>query len=161
MTTTSTSATIVARLIDPVGAQARRVTLTSNAGELVLAELYQLIGCDLVERAPLDDRHLIWTDEEGWDEASGFTVIDQGANAIAGRFLVIGESEEGQALDVAQDVAPILARFTCHRCLFEAQFTTRTGGTEHGFFVQTTLHGVTPRIDKRRPRLVEPERSLG
>jgi hypothetical protein len=156
--TTTTSNAISALLIDPVKAQARRVTLTSNAGELVLAELYQLIGCDLVERAPLDERHLIWTDEEGWDEAVGFTVIDDGANAIAGRFLVIGESEEGQALDVAEDVAPILARFTCHRCLFEAEFTTRTGDTEHGFFVQTRLRGVTPRIDKRRPRLVELER---
>ena len=158
MTTISTSATIVALLIDPVRAEARRVTLTSNHGELVLAELYQLIGCDLVERAPLDDRHLIWTDEEGWDEAAGFTVIDDGANAIAGRFLIIGESEDGRALEVAQDLAPILARFTCHRCLFEAEFSTRTGDTQHGFFVQTRLHGVTPRIDKRRPRLVERER---
>lgn len=157
MTMTSTSATIVALLIDPVKAQARRVTLTSNDGELVLAELYALLECDLVERAPLDDRHLIWTDEEGWDEAAGFTVIDAGANAIAGRFLIIGESEDGQALDVAEDVAPILARFTCHRCLFEAEFATRTGDTGHRFFVQTRLHGVTPRIDKRRPRLVERE----
>jgi hypothetical protein len=156
-THTDAAPTITALLIDPVKAQARRVTLTSNDGELVLAELYQLIGCDLVERAPLDERHLIWTDEEGWDEASGFTVIDAGANAIAGRFLIIGESEDGEALDIAQDAAPILARFTCHRCLFEAEFTTRTGDTQHGFFVQTKLHGVTPRIDKRRPRLVEPE----
>jgi hypothetical protein len=157
MTTTSTSATIAALLIDPVRAEARRVTLTSIEGELVLAELYALLECDLVERAPLGERHLIWTDEEGWDEAAGFTVIDEGANAIAGRFLIIGESEYGKALDVADDLTPILARFICHRCLFEAQFTTRTGDTEHGFFVQTRLHGVTPRIDKRRPRLAEPE----
>jgi hypothetical protein len=156
-THTNATPTITALLIDPIGAEARRVTLTSNDGELVLTELYALIGCDLVERAPLDERHLIWTDEEGWDEASGFTVIDAGANAIAGRFLVISESEEGQALDVAEDVVPLLARFTCHRCLFEAEFTTCTGDTAHGFFVQNRLHGVTPRIDKRRPRLVEQE----
>lgn len=153
--TTTTPSTITALLVDPVRAEARRVRLTSKEGELVLAELYQLIGCDLVERAPLDERHLIWTDEEGWDEASGFTVIDEGANAIAGRFLIIGESEEGQALDVAAEVAPLLARFLCHRCLFEAEFTTRTGGTAQSFFVQTRLRGVTPRIDKRRPRLAE------
>jgi hypothetical protein len=157
MTDTTPTSTITVLLIDPVRAEAQRVALTLNDGELVLAELYAHIGCDLVERAPLDDRHLVWTDEEGWDQATGFTVIDDGANAIAGRFLVIGENEDGQATDVAQDVAPILARFMCHRCLFEAEFVTRTGDTDRGFFVQTRLQGVTPRIDKRRPTLVKPQ----
>lgn len=154
MTDTNPKTILTALLIDPVRAEARRVTLTLNDGEIVLAELYALIGCDLVERAPLDDRHLVWTDEEGWDQATGFTVIDDGANAIAGRFLVIGENDDGLALDVAEDAAPILARFVCHRCLFEAEFVTRTGDTKHGFFVQTRLQGVTPRIDKRQPVLV-------
>ncbi len=154
ITDTNPKTTLTALLIDPVRAEARRVTLTLNDGELVLAELYALIGCDLVERAPLDDRHLVWTDEEAWDQAAGFTVIDDGANAIAGRLLVIGENDDGQSLDVADDVAAILARFVCHRCLFEAEFVTRTGDTDRGFFVQTRLQGVTPRIDKRRPVLV-------
>jgi hypothetical protein len=157
MTTTAKLSTITALLIDPVRAEARKVALTLNDGNLVLAELYAHIGCDLVERAPLDDRHLVWTDEEGWDEAAGFTAIDGGGNAIAGRFLVIGESEDGLALDVAEDVAPILARFLCHRCLFEAEFVTRTGGTEHGFFIQTKLQSVSRRMDKRPPRLVAPK----
>lgn len=154
MTSTSTPSTITALLIDPVRAEARKVTLTLNDGNLVLAELYALIGCDLVERAPLDERHLVWTDEEGWDEAAGFTVIDGGVNAIAGRFLVVGEREDGEAFDVAEDATPILARFLCHRCLFEAEFVTRTGGTDHGFFIQTKLQSVTRRMDKRPPRLV-------
>ena len=154
MTTQAPASTIAALLIDPVKAEARRITLTANDGDLVLAELYAHLQCNLVERAALDERHLIWTDEEGWDEATGFTLIDDGANAIAGRFLVIGESEGGQAQDVAADVAPILARFLCHRCLFGGEFVTRTGGSEHGFFIQTRLHSITRRIDKRRPKLV-------
>jgi hypothetical protein len=84
-------------------------------------------------------------------------VIDDSTNAIAGRFLVIGEDAEGTPLDVTEDVTPILARFTCQRCLFEAEFVTRTGDTEHGVFVQTRLHGVQPRIDKKRPTLIEPK----
>ncbi len=151
------SATITALLIDPVRAEARKVALTLKDDELVLAELYALIGCDLVERAPLDERHLIWTDENGWDEATGFTAIDGGVNVIVGRFLVVGESEEGRALDVADDVSPILARFLCHRCLFEAEFVTRTGGTDHGFLIETRLQSVTRRMDKRPPRLVVPD----
>jgi hypothetical protein len=154
-TVRSSASTITALLIDPLCAEARRVTLTIQDGELVLAELYALIGCELVERAPLDDHHLVWTDEEGWDQATAFTVIDDGANAIAGRFLVIGEDAEGTPLDVTEDVAPILARLICHRCLFEAEFATRTGDTDHGFFVQTRLKGVRPRIDKKRPTLIE------
>jgi hypothetical protein len=154
MTTTAKLSTITALLIDPVRAEARKVALTLNDGNVVLAELYALIGCDLVERAPLDERHLVWTDEEGWGEASGFTAIDGGVNAIAGRFLVVGENGDGQTLDVAKDVSPILARFLCHRCLFEAEFVTRTGDTDHGFFIQTKLHSVTRRMDKRPPRLV-------
>lgn len=149
------STTITALLIDPLAAEARRIALTLDDGELVLAEFYALLGCDLVERAPLDERHLIWTDEEGWDQATGFTVIDGGANAIAGPFLVLGEGAECEPLSVADDVAPILARFTCHRCLFEAEFVTRTGGTDDGFVVQTRLRGVTPRIDRSRPRFVD------
>lgn len=154
MTDTNPKTTLTALLIDPVRAEARQVTLTLNDGELVLAELYALIGCDLVERLALDDQHLIWTDENGWDEAAGFTAIDGGVNAIAGRFLVVGESEEGRALDVAADVSPILARFLCHRCLFDAEFVTRTGGTDHGFLIETRLQSVTRRMDKRPPRLL-------
>lgn len=154
MTNTTLPFTITALLIDPVRAEARRISLISNDGELVLAEFYAAIGCDRVERAPLDDRRCVWTDEEGWDQASGFTIIDDGVNAIAGRFLVIADSEDGLAIDIAEDVTPILARFVCHRCLFEAEFTTHTGDTGHGFVVQTRLQGVTPRIDRRQPALV-------
>ncbi|MGL4240249.1 MAG: DUF3846 domain-containing protein [Beijerinckiaceae bacterium] len=157
MSSTTSPTTITALLIDPVRAEARKVALTLNDGELVLAELYNLIGCDLVERAPLDDQHLIWTAEEGWDEATGFTAIDGGVNAIAGRFLVIGENEEGRALDVADDVSPILARLLCHRSLFDAEFVTRTGGSDHGFVIQTKLYSITRRMDKRPPRLVVPD----
>jgi hypothetical protein len=157
MTTQVPSSTITALLIDPARAEVRRVKLTVTDGELVLAELYHHIGCELVERTPLDDHHLIWTDENGWEQATGFSIIDDGANAIAGRFLIIGENQDGQALDVAEDVIPILARFVCHRCLFEAEFVTRTGDMDHGFVVQTRLQGVTPRIDKRCPLLVTPD----
>lgn len=146
--------TLRALLIDPVAAQARIVSLTLQDGELVLAELYRLIGCDLVERAPLDDHHLIWTDEEGWDYATGLTVIDDGANVIAGRLLVIGTTPDDEPCDVANDLAPILARFTCHRCIFEREFETLSGDTPAGFFIQQRLKGTTPRIDRSRPTLV-------
>jgi hypothetical protein len=156
-TDTSIPSTIAALLIDPVRAEARRVDLTVSDDALVLAELYRLLGCDLVERTPLDDRHLIWADENGWDEAVGFTVIDGGANAIAGRFLIIGETDEGQPHDAAAEVAPLLARLVCHRCLFEAEFMTRTGGDHARFVVETRLNGVRPRIDKRPPRRIGPK----
>ncbi|MFM9973543.1 MAG: hypothetical protein ACKVON_03090 [Beijerinckiaceae bacterium] len=147
-------ATVKALLIDPVAAEAQVVGLTLQNGELVLAELYRLIGCDLVERAPLDGQHLIWTDKEGWDCATGLTVIDDGVNAIAGRFLVIGTNSDDEPRDVTSDLAPILARFTCHRCIFEPEFETLSDDTPHGFFIQQRLKGTTPRIDRARPTLV-------
>jgi hypothetical protein len=147
------TAAISALLVDPVASEARIVHLALQDGELVLAELYRLIGCDLVERTPLDDRHLIWTDEEGWDCATGFTVIDDGANIIAGRFLVIGTTPDDEPCDVGTDIASILARFVCHRCIFEPEFETRSGDTEHGFFIQQRLKRTRPRIDKVRPSL--------
>jgi hypothetical protein len=117
--------TLAALLIDPVRAEARRVDLSVHDDALVLLELYRLLGCDLVERAPFDGRHMIWADENGWDEAVAFTVLDGGSNAIAGRFLIVGETDEGEPMDVAAEVAPMLARLVCHRCLFEAEFVTR------------------------------------
>jgi hypothetical protein len=148
------TAAISALLIDPMAAEAKVLSLMLQDGELVLGELYRLIGCDLVERVPLDDRHLIWINEEGWDCATGLSVIDDGANVIAGRFLVIGTTPDDEPCDVATDIAPILARFVCHRCIFEPEFETRSGETEHGFFIQQRLKGTRPRIDKVRPSLV-------
>lgn len=152
--THASHATLKALLIDQIAAQARIVSLTLQDGELVLAELYHLIGCDLVERVPLDDHHLIWTDEEGWDCATGLTVIDDGGNVIAGRFLVIGATPDDRPCNVAIDLAPILARFTCHRCIFEPEIETLSGDTPGGFFIQQRLKGTTPRIDRTRPTLV-------
>ena len=149
----NTTATITALLVDPVAAEARIVHLTLQDGELVLAELYRLIGCDLVERTPFDDQHLIWTDEEGWDCATGLTVVDDGANAVPGRFLVIGATPDGEPCDVSSDLGPIFARFVCHRCIFEPEFETLSGETPHGFFVQQRLKGTRPRLDKVRPTL--------
>ncbi|MGL4440818.1 MAG: hypothetical protein ACRCUE_16275 [Bosea sp. (in: a-proteobacteria)] len=148
-----TIATILALLVDPVAAEARVVSLPLQDGELVLAELYRLIDCDLVERAPFDDLHLIWTDEEYWDCATGLTVIDDSANAIVRRFLVIGATDDDEPCDVASDLPPILARFTCHRCIFEPEFETRSGDTGHGFIIQQRLKGTRPRIDRIRPAL--------
>ena len=147
---------IAALLIDPVYAGARRVRLSRGQdGELSLSELYAHLACDLVERAAFDDHHLIWADGNGWDEAVGFTIIDDGANAIAGRFLIVGETDDGDTLDIADDVEPLLDRLTCHRCLFEAEFVTCMGGSDAGFVVETRLHGVSPRIVKARPGFVE------
>jgi hypothetical protein len=147
---------IAALLVDPVYAGARRVRLSLGPdGELQLSELYAHLACDLVERAAFDDHHLIWADENGWDEAVGFTVIDDGANAIAGRFLIVGETDDGDTLDIADDVEPLLDRHVCHRCLFEAEFVTCTGGPEASFLVETRLQGVSPRIVKARPGFVE------
>lgn len=154
-TSSSQSITITALLIDPNRAEARRVRLTVSDDALRLDELYALLGCDLVERAAFDEQQMIWADENGWDAATAFTVIDDGANAIAGRFLIIGETDEGMLQDVVTEVAPLLARLTCHRCLFEPEFVTRTSDTIHGFCVETRLQGVTPRIDRTRPRLVD------
>jgi hypothetical protein len=153
--TMRTSSTIAALLIDPLRAEARRVALTVSDDALDLKQLYVLLGCDLVERALFDDGHLIWADESGWDQATGFTIVDDGANAIAGRFLIVGETDDGIPQNVATDIAPLLARLVCHRCLFEAEFVTRTGGDAASFVVETRLQGVRPRLDKSSPRLVE------
>jgi hypothetical protein len=100
---------IAALLVDPVYAGARRVRLSLGPdGELQLSELYAHLACDLVERAAFDDHHLIWADENGWDEAVGF--------------LIVGETDDGDTLDIADDVEPLLDRHVCHRCLFEAEF---------------------------------------
>jgi hypothetical protein len=152
--THASHATLKALLIDPVAAEARIVSLSLRTGELVLAELYHLIGCDLVERALLDDQHLIWTDEEGWDCATGLTIIDDGANVIAGRLLVIGTTPDDEPCDVASDLAPILDRLTCHRCVFEPEFETLSGDTPHGYLIQQRFKAARPRIDKIRPRLI-------
>jgi hypothetical protein len=152
--TNPSSFTITALLIDPVLAEARRVTLTLRDDELVLNELYRLIRCDLVERAPLDDHHLIWTDENGWDQATGITVIDNGTNVIAGRFLIIGAKPDYEPCDVVGDPTALLARFTCHRCIFEPEFEILSGDTAHGFLVQQRLIAARPRIEKIKPSLV-------
>lgn len=151
--TQASPSTLTALLVDPVAAEARLVSLSLRTGELVLAELYRLIGCDLVERASLDDQHLVWTDEEGWDCATGLTFIDDGANVIAGRLLVIGTTPDDEPCDVASEIAPILARFVCHRCIFEPEFEMRSGDTEHGFVIQQRLKAAKPRIDKVQPAL--------
>jgi hypothetical protein len=153
-TSTSQSIAITALLIDPNRAEARRVPLIVHDDVLRLDELYALLGCDLVERAAFDEKHMIWADENGWDAATALTVFD-GGNAIAGRFLIIGETDDGELQDVALEVAPLLARLTCHRCLFEPEFVTSTSDTDQGFCVETRLQGVTPRIDRTRPRLVD------
>jgi hypothetical protein len=150
----SSFSTITALLIDPVLAKAQCVPLALQDGELVLDELYRLIRCDLVERAPLDDHHQIWTDENGWDQATGITVIDDGANVIAGRFLIIGATPDDEPRDVVSDPAPLLARFTCHRCIFEPEFSTLSGDTAQGFFIQQRLIAARPRIEKIKPSLV-------
>jgi hypothetical protein len=152
--TQASPATLKGLLIDPVAAEARIVSLSLRTGELVLAELYHLIGCDLVERAPLDDHHLIWTDEEGWDCATGLTVIDDGTNVIAGRLLIIGTTPDDEPCDVANDLAPILIRLTCHRCIFEPEFETLSGDTPQGYVIQQRLKAARPRIDKIKPVLV-------
>ncbi len=155
MTNTS-STTITALLVDPVAGEAQVVGLALQDGELVLAELYRLIGCDLVERALLDDQHLIWTNQEGWDCATGFTVTADGANVIAGRFLVIGTTPDDEPCDVTKDCLPLLARFTCHRCIFEPESETLSGETGTGFFIQQRLKGTRPRIDRTRPAVIAP-----
>jgi len=149
-------ASIIALLIDPVRAEARRVRLSlGQDGVLPLSELYACLACHLVERAAFDAHHLIWADENGWDQAIGFTVIDCGASAIAGRFLIVRETDDGDAQDIVDDLEPLLERLVCHRCLFEAKFVTRTGGSDADFVVQTRLQGVSPRIVRSRPRLTD------
>ena len=39
-------------------------------GELTLAEMYAAIGCDMVERVVLDDKRVLWCDEEGLMKAN-------------------------------------------------------------------------------------------
>jgi hypothetical protein len=149
-----TGATITALLIDPLRAEARRIPLAVSEDALDLQQLYALLACDLVERAPFDERHLIWADENGWDEATGFTTIDGGRTAIASRFLIVAETDDGEPQDIAADAAPLLTRLVCHRCLFGPEFVTRTGGEGGAFVVETRLASVTPRIAKTPPRLV-------
>jgi hypothetical protein len=153
--TNITAATITALLIDPLRAEARRIPLAVSEDALDLKQLYTLLACDLVERAPFDERHVIWADENGWDQATGFTTIDGGRNAIAGRFLIAIETDDGEPQGIAADVPPLLVRLVCHRCLFDPEFVTRTGGEGGAFIVETRLAGVTPRITKTPPRLME------
>jgi hypothetical protein len=149
--------TVTALLIDPVRSEAHRIGLDlTDAGCPALTDLYRLLDCELVECAPFDDAHVLWADETGWEQATGFTVIDGGANAIAGRFLIVGEGDDGAPRNVANNVEAMLERLVCHRCLFEAEFVMRRGGSDAAFIVETRLQGVTPRIDRNKPALMAP-----
>jgi hypothetical protein len=61
---------------------------------------------------------------------------------------------DDEPCDVANDLASILIRLTCHRCVFEPEFETLSGDMPHGYFIQQRLKAARPRIDKIRPRLI-------
>lgn len=84
-----------------------------DPGENVLAELYRLIGCSLIEFAPTDGSVDIIIDEEGlyggeplnmlamefWSTVDCYGCISAG-NLLMGKVLLVGPSVEGEFTDV-------------------------------------------------------------
>ena len=76
--------------IDPVGKTITEIELTRNPNE-TLQELYDLIGCDLVELVQLDRGIIMAIDEEGKlkEIKGGFTFLGW-ETVIAGTGIVLG-----------------------------------------------------------------------
>ena len=76
--------------IDPVAKTVTEIELTQNPNE-TLQELYDLIGCDLVELVQLDRDIIMAIDEEGKlkEIKGGFTFLGWGT-VIAGTGIVLG-----------------------------------------------------------------------
>ena len=76
--------------IDPVTKTITEIELAQNPNE-TLQELYDLIGCDLVELIQLDRGIIMAIDEEGKlkEVKGGFTVLGWGT-VIAGTGIVLG-----------------------------------------------------------------------
>ena len=76
--------------IDPVAKTITEIELTQNPNE-TLQELYDLIGCDLVELVQLDRGIIMAVDEEGKlkEIKGGFTFLGWGT-VIAGTGIVLG-----------------------------------------------------------------------
>ena len=80
--------------IDPVAKTITEIELAQNPNE-TLQELYNLIGCDLVELVQLDRGIIMAVDEEGKckDARGAFTFIGWGT-VIAGTAIILGGSGE-------------------------------------------------------------------
>ena len=78
--------------IDPVAKTITEIELAQNPNE-TLQELYDLIGCDLVELVQLDRGIIMAVDEEGKlkEIKGGFTFLGWGT-VIAGMGIVLGGS---------------------------------------------------------------------
>ena len=76
--------------IDPVAKTITEIELAQNPNE-TLQELYDLIGCDLVELIQLDRGIIMVVDEEGKlkEIKGGFTFLGWG-EVIAGKGIVLG-----------------------------------------------------------------------
>ena len=77
--------------IDPVAKTITEIELARNPNE-TLQELYDLIGCDLVELVQIDRDMVLICDEEGkLKEKGGFTFLGWGT-VIAGTAIILGGS---------------------------------------------------------------------
>lgn len=92
---------ITAFLLDPSAATIETVLLNK---EDMLSEFYRLIGCRSIDSVWLDDRHVVYFDDEGMlGLVTGlFTISDHDAAPIAGRAIITCDDGEGG------DIAPIL-----------------------------------------------------
>lgn len=80
--------------IDPVSRTVTEINLKKNPNR-TLQELYEIIGCDLVELVQIDRDMVMVLDEEGKckDVQGAFTFIGWGT-AIAGTAIILGGSGE-------------------------------------------------------------------
>ena len=78
--------------MDPVAKTITEIELARNPNE-TLKELYNLIGCDLVELVPIDRDMVLICDEEGKHKEikGGFTFLGWGT-VIAGTAIILGGS---------------------------------------------------------------------
>lgn len=95
MSETQTAATVAAFLIDPF---ARTVTEVQTTGRTEgPAGLYELLGCEYVERVDCGHGFSVWLDEEGllkeWSEQA-FCLTPFYPEPLAGKLLLLRERQE-------------------------------------------------------------------
>lgn len=101
-------------LLDPAAATIRTVLLNKTE---VIASLYRLIGCSRVDRLWLNDRHVVYFDDEGMlGSVTGlFTIRDHDASPVAGRAIIVADDGEGGDTSPILSIEAVAERFRIFR----------------------------------------------
>lgn len=132
--------TLTGYLVDPDTATISAIDLERDENGSLLTALYQLIGCQLVEKYELGDNHDLWIDEEGWltfpravigTEAHGTNLL------LAGRGVILGVNDEGDCITPTRSIEDCAASLVAHQAVISVGFETKTHVNEGVTVVQS------------------------